>query len=116
MTAPAGTVDLSLPDYPTLVARAGVDPDAEASAGGRRGPGHRVAGAGAAFAGAGGEMDAAWTQSMGAADTLGQAFTNDGAPVLDRATHIGEPAARSSGTPAPGWPARPGGWAPWPTT
>ena len=45
-------------------------------------------------------MDAAWTQSMGAADTLGPGFTNDGAPVLDRATHIGNlpPEFRDAGT------------------
>ncbi|HWM58886.1 MAG TPA: DUF6531 domain-containing protein [Pseudonocardia sp.] len=88
MTAPAGVVDLSLPDYRTLIARAGVDPDAEASRVAGASPG-TVSGAGAAFAGAGGEMDAAWTQSMTAADTLGRAFTNNGAPVLDRGTHVG---------------------------
>ena len=37
---------------------------------------------------------------MGAADTLGAGFTNNGAPVLDRATHIGNlpPEFRDSGT------------------
>ena len=99
MTAPAGTVDLSLPDYPTLVARAGVDPRAEAQRVAAADPG-TVAGAGAGLGRAGGEMDTAWTQSMGAADTLGAGFTNNGAPVLDRATHIGNlpPEFRDSGT------------------
>ena len=99
MTAPAGTVDLSLPDYPTLVARAGVDPRAEAQRLAAADPG-TVAGAGAGLGRAGGEMDTAWTQSMAAADTLGGAFTNNGAAVLDRATHIGSlpPGFRDSGT------------------
>ena len=88
MTAPAGVVDLSLPDYPTLVARAGVDPRAEAARVAAADPG-AVAGAGALLGRAGGEMDGAYTGSLGAADTLGRAFTNDGAPVLDRATHVG---------------------------
>ena len=88
MTAPAGVVDLSLPDYPTLVARAGVDPRAEAARVAAADPG-AVAGAGALLGRAGGEMDGAYTSSLGAADTLGRAFTNDGAPVLDRATHVG---------------------------
>ena len=88
MTAPAGVVDLSLPDYPTLVARAGVDPRAEAARVAGADPG-TVAGAGALLGRAGGEMDGAYTRSLGAADTLGRAFTNAGAPVLDRATHVG---------------------------
>ncbi len=99
MTAPAGTVDLSLPDYPTLVARAGVNPDGEAA---------RVANAvasdvsatGVAFRGAGGELDAAWAGSMGAQTAIGEAFVNDGAPVLDRATHLAQlpPEFREAGT------------------
>jgi hypothetical protein len=99
MTAPAGVVDLSLPDYPTLIARAGVNPDAEAERVARAVPGD-VSGAGAAFATAGGEMDASLTSSMGAADAIGQAFTNNGAPALDRATHIGNlpPQFRDAGT------------------
>jgi Domain of unknown function (DUF6531) len=99
VTAPAGTVDLSLPDYPTLVARAGVDPRAEAQRVASADPG-TVAGAGAGFGRAGGEMDAARGQSMGAADTVGGAFTNNGAPVLARATHIGNlpPEFRDAGT------------------
>ena len=88
MTAPAGVVDLSLPDYPTLVARTGVDPRAEAARVAGADPG-TVAGAGALLGRAGGEMDGAYTRSMGAADTLGRAFTNAGAPVLDRATSVG---------------------------
>ena len=88
MTAPAGVVDLSLPDYPTLVARAGVNPRAEAARVAGADPG-TVAGSGALLGRAGGEMDGAYTRSLGAADTLGRAFTNAGAPVLDRVTHVG---------------------------
>src|SRR6185369_12355117 len=54
---------------------------------------------------AGGEMDASYTRSLGAADALGRALTNDGAPVLDRATHVanlpqgfGDAGARLAGT------------------
>ena len=87
MSPAAGTVDLRLPDYPTLVARAGVDPRLEARRVADADPA-AVAGVSSAFGRAGGEMDTAWTQSMGAADTLGRGFTNDGTAVLDRATHV----------------------------
>ena len=104
MTAPAGVVDLSLPDYPTLVARAGVDPRAEAARVAAADPA-TVAGTGGLLGRAGGEMDASYTRSLGAADALGRAFTNDGAPVLDRATHVanlpqgfGDAGARLAGT------------------
>ena len=71
MTAPAGVVDLSLPDYPTLVARAGVDPRRPARVAGAD-PG-TVAGTGGLLGRARGEMDASYTQSLGAADALGPA-------------------------------------------
>jgi RHS repeat-associated protein len=87
LTQPAGVVDLSLPDYRTLVARAGVDPDAESARVAQAVP-DQVRGAGLAFGRSGGELDAAWQQSMGAQQTIGQAFTNNGAPVLDRSTHV----------------------------
>ena len=58
MTAPAGVVDLSLPDYATLVARAGVNPDAEAARLASAAPAD-VRGAGTAFGRAGGELDSA---------------------------------------------------------
>ena len=87
MTAPAGVVDLSLPDYATLVARAGVNPDAEAARVASAAPAD-VRGAGTAFGRAGGELDSAFTASMGAQGSIGAAFTNGGAPVLDRATHL----------------------------
>ena len=48
-------VDLSLPDYPTRVARAGVDPRAEALRVAAADP-STVAGAGAGLGRAGGEM------------------------------------------------------------
>ena len=63
MTAPAGVVDLSLPDYATLVARAGVNPDAEAARVASAAPAD-VRGAGTAFGRAGGELDTAFTASM----------------------------------------------------
>jgi len=72
MTAPAGVVDLSLPDYPTLVARAGVDPRAEAARVAGADPG-TVAGAGALLGRAGGEMDGAYTRSLGSVDVFWQA-------------------------------------------
>ncbi len=87
MTAPAGVVDLSLPDYATLVARAGVNPDAEAARVASAAPAD-VRGAGTAFGRAGGELDSAFTASMGAQGSIGAAFTNGGAPVLDRGTHV----------------------------
>ena len=87
MTAPAGVVDLSLPDYATLVARAGVNPDAEAARVASAAPA-AVRGAGTAFGRAGGELDSAFTASMGAQGSIGAAFTNGGAPVLDRGTHV----------------------------
>lgn len=104
MTAPAGAVDLSLPDYSTLVARAGVDPRTEAARVAAADPG-AVDGAAALLGRAAGEMDTAYTRSLGAAGTLGTAFTNGGAPVLDRATHLanlpagfGDAGARLAGT------------------
>ena len=87
MTAPAGVVDLSLPDYATLVARAGMNPDAEAARVASAAPAD-VRGAGTAFGRAGGELDSAFTASMGAQGSIGAAFTNGGAPVLDRGTHV----------------------------
>ena len=65
-----------------------MDPRAEAARVAGADPG-TVAGTGALLGRAGGELDGAWTRSLGAADTLGRAFTNGGAPVLDRATHVG---------------------------
>jgi Hydrolase N-terminal helical domain len=83
----AGVVDLSLPDYATLVARAGMNPDAEAARVASAAPAD-VRGAGTAFGRAGGELDSAFTASMGAQGSIGAAFTNGGAPVLDRGTHV----------------------------
>ena len=103
MTAPAGVVDLSLPDYATLVARAGMNPDAEAARVASAAPAD-VRGAGTAFGRAGGELDSAFTASMGAQGSIGAAFTNGGAPVLDRGDARGEPASglRRRGHPAGG--------------
>ena len=70
MTAPAGVVDLSLPDYATLVARAGMNPDAEAARVASAAPAD-VRGAGTAFGRAGGELDSAFTASMGAQGSIG---------------------------------------------
>jgi len=86
MTAPAGVIDLSLPDYATLIARAGVNPDAEAQRVTHAVP--AVVSGVAAFANAGGERDAAWSQSMNAQAAIGAAFVNDAAPVLDRSAHL----------------------------
>ena len=66
VSAPARVVDLSLPDYATLVARAGVNPDAEAARVGSADPGV-VSAAGGALGRAGGEFDTAWAQSQNAA-------------------------------------------------
>ena len=87
MSAPARVVDLSLPDYATLVARAGVNPDAEAARVGSADPGV-VSAAGGTLGRAGGEFDTAWARSRNAASTLGGAFVNDGAAVYDRGTHL----------------------------
>jgi hypothetical protein len=96
-------VDLSLPDYPVLVARAGINPDSEAARVASAAP-EVVRGTGAARS-AGTELDTAWQQSMGAQLAIGSAFTNNGAAVLDRETHVaglpprvpgrGDPARRS---------------------
>src|SRR4051794_3311612 len=87
MSSPTGVVDLSLPDYATLIARAGVDPDAEAARVSSASP-DAVARAGTAFGRAGGELDGAFVRSTGAASTVGAAFVNDGAAVYDRGTHL----------------------------
>ena len=70
VTAPAGVVDLSLPDYPTLVARAGVDPARRRPRVAGADPG-TVAGAGAASAGPAARWTGPGRGSLGAADTLG---------------------------------------------
>ena len=88
MSSPAGVVDLSLPDYATLVARAGVNPDAEAARVAGASP-DAVARASTTFGRAGGELDGAYARSTAAASTLGTAFVNDGVAVYDRGTHLG---------------------------
>src|SRR5688500_14447459 len=88
MSSAAGVVDLSLPDYATLVARAGVDPDAEAARVSGAGP-DAVSRASATLQRAGGEFDGAYARSLAAASTVGGAFVNSGAAVYDRGTHLG---------------------------
>ena len=92
-------VDLSLPDYQMLIAQAGVNPDSEAARVASAAP-EVVRGTGAALRSAGGEFDTSWQQSMGAQQALGSAFTNNGAEVLDRATHVANlpPEFRDAGT------------------
>ena len=112
LMAPAGTVDLSLPDYATLVGRAGVDPDADAARVASAQPGE-VRRTGEVFGRAGGEMDAAFAAGVGAQASIGAAFTNGAAPVLDRATHLanlpagfGDAGTRLAGTSRRLWSGR----------
>ena len=68
----------------------------------------RSCGAGGGAARAGGELDPL-AQAWARRGRPGGAFVNDGAAVLDRATHLGNLPA-DSGTPGPGWRGRRGGW------
>ena len=81
-----GQVDLTLPDYATLVARAGVDPEQEQ---------RRVAGASPeavhavarSFATAGRGFATARARGDRAAATIGASFTNDGVAVYGVEQH-----------------------------
>lgn len=79
-------LDLSLAGYAALVARAGVDPDAEVRRFDGTDPGIVYAASGG-FGNAARGMEQAWTSSWDAQAVLAGAYTVDGAPVRDRATH-----------------------------